>query len=64
MFKAAEYTEEDLLPLWGVEHLIFCPRQAAVRYVENLWEENRFTVEGNILHERTDEPATEVRGDI
>jgi CRISPR-associated exonuclease Cas4 len=30
---------------------VFCLRQAALIHVERLWEENRFTAEGRVLHE-------------
>lgn len=33
-------------------------------HIEGLWDENVFTAEGTILHERTDELGTEVRGDL
>ncbi|NIA16405.1 MAG: CRISPR-associated protein Cas4 [Nitrospiraceae bacterium] len=56
------YTEDDLLPLSGLQHLQFCERQWALIHLEGLWEENRLTVEGRQLHERVDENEVEVRG--
>jgi CRISPR-associated exonuclease Cas4 len=32
-------------------------RQAALIHIERLWEENRATAEGKVLHARTDEPG-------
>ena len=58
------YNEDDLLPLAGLQHLAFCERQCALMYLENEWAENVLTTEGGILHERVDEPATEVRGNL
>ena len=58
------YSEDDLLPLSGLQHLVFCERQWALIHLEGLWEENRLTVEGRFLHERVDESETEVRGDL
>jgi CRISPR-associated exonuclease Cas4 len=56
------YAEEDLLPLSGVAHIVFCERRAALHHVEGLWEDNVLTVEGSHLHERSHELApTEVR---
>ncbi len=60
-----EYTAEELLPLSGIQHFLFCRRQWALIYVERVWEDNVLTVEGKILHERVDDPFfTEVRKDV
>lgn len=46
-----EYKEEDFLMLSGIQHYAFCPRQWALIHIEQQWEENYFTVMGNIMHE-------------
>ncbi len=46
------YPEEDYLHLNGLQHLRFCPRQCALIYVENLWQENYFTASGRVQHEK------------
>lgn len=56
------FSEDDLLPISAIQHLAFCERQWALIHLEGLWAENRLTVEGSILHERTDQPDLEVRG--
>lgn len=48
------YSDDELLPLSALQHMLFCPRQCALIHVEKLWEENRFTAEGRIMHERVD----------
>lgn len=58
------YEETDLLPLSGIAELAYCERRAALRHVEQLWEDNRFTTEGTLLHERVHEEETESRGDL
>ena len=58
------YTEEDLLPLSAVQHLIFCERQCAFIHIEQVWVENRLTAEGRIMHERVDTGDRESRGDL
>jgi len=50
------YKEEDFLMLSGLQHFAFCRRQWALIHVEQEWEENVLTVEGNLLHERADNP--------
>jgi CRISPR-associated exonuclease Cas4 len=48
------YTEDDLLPISAVQHLLYCERQCALIHIERAWEENLFTAEGRILHEKVD----------
>lgn len=45
------YNENDFLMLSGIQHFAFCRRQWALIHIEQLWEENLRTVEGNLLHE-------------
>ena len=56
------YSEDDLLPLSALQHLLFCERQCALIHIEQLWAENRFTAEGRIMHERVDEQGSRSRG--
>ena len=46
-----EYNEDDFLMLSGIQHFAFCRRQWALIHIEQLWEENLHTVEGDLLHE-------------
>lgn len=46
-----EYNEEDFLMLSGIQHFAFCRRQWALIHIEQLWEENLHTTEGNLLHQ-------------
>ena len=56
------FTEDELLPLSALQHLLFCERQCALIHVEQAWSENRLTVEGRIMHERVDSRGGETRG--
>lgn len=47
------YPEEELLPLSGIQHFAFCPRQWALIHIEQQWVENVRTAEGRIMHDRT-----------
>jgi CRISPR-associated exonuclease Cas4 len=58
------YTEDDLLPLSALQHVVFCERQCALIHVEQVWDENLFTAEGRIMHERVHERDGESRGDV
>lgn len=55
------FSEDDLLPIAALQHLVFCERQWGLMYLEGLWAENRLTVEGGILHERVHEAGAETR---
>jgi CRISPR-associated exonuclease Cas4 len=60
-----EYTSDDLLPLSGIQHFLFCRRQWALIHVEQQWKENVLTVEGKLLHKRVDNPFfTESRNGV
>lgn len=58
------YPESDLLAISGLQHLIFCQRQWALIHLEQVWVENRLTVEGRHLHDRVDQPEHETRGNV
>lgn len=51
------YTEEDMLMLSGIQHFVFCPRQWALIHLEQQWNDNRLTAEGNLLHNNVDNPS-------
>ncbi|WP_343209595.1 CRISPR-associated protein Cas4 [Anaerolentibacter hominis] len=60
-----EYKEEDYLMLSGIQHFAFCQRQWALIHIEQQWEENVHTVEGQLLHKRAhDSILTEKRNGV
>lgn len=61
---ATMYSENDLLPISALQHLIFCERQCALIHIEQLWAENRLTVEGKHLHDKAHEAGGETRHDV
>lgn len=56
------YTEDDLLPLSGLQHLAFCERQCALIHIEQAWAENLFTAEGRVMHDKVHEAHRGVQG--
>lgn len=42
--------------LSGIQHIAFCERQWALIHIEQCWQENVRTVEGQFLHKRVDDP--------
>ena len=56
--------EDDFIPLSALQHYLYCPRQCALIHLDRVWQENVFTAEGRILHERAHGGETESRGDV
>lgn len=48
--------EDHYLMLSGIQHFEFCRRQWALIHIEQQWEENVKTVEGQHLHQKADQP--------
>lgn len=55
------YAEADFLPLSGLQHMVYCDRQAALIHVDRVWADNALTVEGTNLHRVVDEGGGTVR---
>ncbi len=55
------YSEDDLIPISALSHVVYCDRRFALIHIEQLWEENRYTAEGQVLHERVDTEGHESR---
>jgi len=59
------YSEEELLALSGIQHMAFCPRQWALIHIECVWAENVRTIEGKLMHVKSDNPfIQESRGSV
>ncbi|MEO2031346.1 MAG: CRISPR-associated protein Cas4 [Planctomycetaceae bacterium] len=58
------HAEDDFLPISALQHLLFCERQTALIHIERLWEENRFTAEGRVLHQKADAAKSETRDGV
>ena len=46
----------------ALEHYSYCPRQCALIHVEQVWDENLYTLRGRDLHRHADEAGGESRG--
>lgn len=56
--------EIDTIAISALQHVAYCPRQFALIHVEQAWEENYFTAQGKVLHERVDAAEPEQRGNV
>ena len=50
------YSDDDMLMLSGIQHFRFCPRQWALIHIEQQWDDNRLTAEGELMHKHVDDP--------
>lgn len=58
------FTEDALLPISALQHILYCSRQCALIHLEQAWAENRFTAEGNQMHTRAHDAPDESRPGI
>ncbi len=58
------FAEDDLVPISALQHYVFCPRQCALIHIERIWNENRLTAEGRLLHERVHDAESESRPNL
>ena len=56
--------DDGYLLISGLQHLVFCEKQWALIYLENLWDENLLTVEGRHLHRNVHKIGRESRGEV
>jgi len=47
-----------------LQHYLFCSRQFALIELEDIWAENQFTAEGQVLHQRVNQADQQKRGAI
>jgi CRISPR-associated exonuclease Cas4 len=56
------FTEDDFIMISALQHYVYCPRQCGLIHVDDVWQENVFTVRGDILHKKVDTDTYETRG--
>lgn len=54
----SSWTEEELVMISALEHYSYCPRQCALIHVEQVFDENLYTLRGRRAHERADDPGS------
>lgn len=60
-----EYREDEYLMLSGIQHFTFCRRQWALIHIEQQWQENEHTAQGELIHKRAhDFRLYEKRNDV
>jgi CRISPR-associated exonuclease Cas4 len=56
--------DSELIMISALEHWSYCPRQCALIHQEQTFDENLYTIQGHLLHERVDEGESELQGSI
>ena len=54
----------DPIPLSALQHWAYCPRQCALIHLEQAFEDNIFTLRGQAVHARADQPGMELRAGL
>jgi CRISPR-associated exonuclease Cas4 len=57
-------SEEEWISISALQHMAFCPRQCALIHLEQIWEENLYTLRGRRVHERVHEPESQMEDGI
>jgi CRISPR-associated exonuclease Cas4 len=55
---------EDYVMISALQHYAYCPRQFALIHVEQVWDENIYTLRGHRVHEKVDIPTDEQLDDV
>lgn len=58
------FSEDQLLPISALQHWLYCPRQCALIHLEQVWAENKFTAEGQVLHHKAHEGEDETKAGV
>lgn len=53
-YEHFKWEKEYSLPISALQHYTYCARQFALIHIEEIYEENIYTIEGNIVHEGVD----------
>lgn len=52
--------EVEPVMISALEHYSYCPRQCALIHLENVWDENIYTMRGRDIHENVDDDSSHV----
>lgn len=56
-----EWDDDERIPISALQHFVYCPRQCALIHLEQVWEENVFTLRGRRAHQGLDIPEGMIR---
>src|SRR5262249_17768656 len=56
--------DADLVLVSALEHWSYCPRQCALIHLDQVWDENLYTLRGRHAHDKVDVPDTDLRDGV
>jgi CRISPR-associated exonuclease Cas4 len=56
--------EDERVMISALEHYAYCERQCALIHVEQIFDENLYTLKGRLAHERADSPTRRTEGQL
>jgi CRISPR-associated exonuclease Cas4 len=59
-----QFDSEDYVMLSALQHYVFCPRQFALIHIEQVWDENLYTLRGQRVHENVNIPEDDLIEDV
>ncbi len=54
--EATPWDDAELVPISALQHFAYCPRQCALIHVEQVFDENLYTLRGRAVHHLGDRP--------
>ncbi|KAF0191026.1 MAG: putative RecB family exonuclease [Gammaproteobacteria bacterium] len=60
----AQQEADDPIMISALQHYSYCPRQCALIHVEQVFSENVYTLRGRAVHERVDEPDSQLEDGV
>jgi CRISPR-associated exonuclease Cas4 len=58
------WDDADLIPVSALQHWSYCPRQCALIHLDQVWDENLYTLRGRHAHQKVDVPDGELRDGV
>lgn len=55
---------DDYILISALQHYAYCPRQCALIHIEQVWDENLYTLRGHRVHEKVNVPEYDLVEDI
>lgn len=56
--------DQEQIPISSLLHWRVCPRRCALILIAGVWDDNRLTIEGRLMHERVHEVGDEIRDGV
>lgn len=56
--------EAEPIMVSALEHYSYCPRQCALIHVENIWDENIYTMRGRDVHDNVDDDSSHIMAGV